>query len=102
MKPLREDSRSRRPEVFCKKVVLTNFLKFTGKHLCQSLVFNKVAGLSACTLLKKKLWHSCFPLNFKKFLRTPFLIEHHPRLLLRLGISTILQLDLSTNGTIQC
>ena len=45
MKPLREDSRSRRPEVFCKKVVLTNFLKFTGKLLCQSLVFNKVAGL---------------------------------------------------------
>ena len=28
-----------------KKVVLVNFIKFTGKHLCQSLVFNKVAGL---------------------------------------------------------
>ena len=23
------------------------------------------------TLLKKKLWHSCFPVNFAKFLRTP-------------------------------
>ena len=33
------------PEVFYKKVVLKNFAKFTGKHLCQSLVFNKVAGL---------------------------------------------------------
>ena len=28
-----------------KKVVLRNFTKFTGKHLCQSLFFNKVAGL---------------------------------------------------------
>ena len=31
------------PEVFCKKCVLKNFAKFTGKH--QSLFFNKVAGL---------------------------------------------------------
>ena len=37
--------RSTRPEVFCKKGVLKNFSKFTGKHLCQSLFFNKVAGL---------------------------------------------------------
>ena len=28
-----------------KKDVLRNFTKFTGKHLCQSLFFNKVAGL---------------------------------------------------------
>ena len=34
--------------------------------------FNKVAGWSS-TLLKKRLWHSCFPVNFAKFLRTPFL-----------------------------
>ena len=37
--------RSSRPEVFCKKDVLRNFTKFTGKHLCQSLFFNEVAGL---------------------------------------------------------
>ena len=30
---------------YIKKDVLTNFSKFTGKHLCQSLSFNKVAGL---------------------------------------------------------
>ena len=28
-----------------KKGVFKNFAKFTGKHLCQSLFFNKVAGL---------------------------------------------------------
>ena len=37
--------RSSSPEVFCKKSVLRNFAKFTGKHLCQSISFNKVAGL---------------------------------------------------------
>ena len=28
-----------------RKVVLRKFAKFTGKHLCQSIFFNKVAGL---------------------------------------------------------
>ena len=37
--------RSSRPEVFCKKDALKNFLKFTGKYLCQSLFSNKFAGL---------------------------------------------------------
>ena len=32
------------PEVFCEKGVLRNFAKFTGKHLCKRLFFNKVAG----------------------------------------------------------
>ena len=32
-----------------------NFAKFTGKHLCQSLFFNKVAGLRPATLLKKRI-----------------------------------------------
>ena len=57
-----------RPEVFCKKGVLRNFAKFTVKQLCQSLLFNKVAGL--------RLWHRCFPMNFVKFLRTSFSLEH--------------------------
>ena len=37
--------RSSRPEVPCKKGVLRNFAKFTGKHLWQSFFFSKVAGL---------------------------------------------------------
>ena len=75
-----------RPEVFCKKSVITNFTKFTRKHLWQSLFFNKVAGLGLflnkiaglrpVTLLKKRFWHSCFPVNFVKFLRTPFFTAH--------------------------
>ena len=34
--------------------------------------FNKVAGLRPATLLKKRLWHRCFPVNFAKFLRNLF------------------------------
>ena len=36
-------------------------------------LFNKVAALRPATLLKRRLWHRCFPVNFAKFLRTPFL-----------------------------
>ena len=50
-----------------KKGVLENFAKFTEKHLCQSLFFDKFA-----TLLKKRLWHKCFPVDFAKFCRKPF------------------------------
>ena len=69
-----------------KKGVLRNFKKFIGKHLCQSLSFNKVEGLRPETLLKKRLWHRCFPVNFVKFLRTPFLTEHVWWLLVALSL----------------
>ena len=62
--------RSSRPEVFCKKGVPRNFAIFTGKDLCQSVFFRPA------TLLKKRLWHTCFPVNSAKFLRTPFFTEH--------------------------
>ena len=45
-----------------KGVVLRSFTKLTRKHLWQSLFF----------LLKRRLWHKCFPVNFAKFLKTPF------------------------------
>ena len=36
--------RSTRPEVFCKKSILENFTKFTGKHLSQSLFLINLQG----------------------------------------------------------
>ena len=42
--------RSSRQELFCEKDVLRNFIEVTGKHLCQSLFFNKAAGLRPQTL----------------------------------------------------
>ena len=65
-----------------KKGVLEYFTKFAEKHLFQILFFNKVAGLSPATLLKKRLWHRCFPVNFVKYSRTPFLQNTSGRLLL--------------------
>ena len=41
------------PGVFCKKGVLRHFANFIGKHLCHSLVFNKVAGLGLQLYLKR-------------------------------------------------
>ena len=67
-----------------KKGVLKCFAKSTGKHLWQSLFFDKVAGLRSATSLKKRLWHRCFPVNFAKFLRTSFLQNTSGRLLLTL------------------
>ena len=55
-----------------KKTVLRNFAKFPRKHLCQRLFFNKVAGLRPATLLKKSLWHRCFPVNIAKFSKNTF------------------------------
>ena len=88
--------RSNRPEVFCKKDVLRNFTNFTGKHLCQRLLFNKVSKFFK--LLKKSLWHRCFPVNFMKFLRTPSLTEHLRWLLL--DVSFRLKLEKSYYGII--
>ena len=50
------------PKCSVRKGVFRNFSKFTGKHMCQSLIFIKlqVSG------------HRCFPVNFAKSLRTPF------------------------------
>ena len=68
--------KSSNPEVLFQKSVLKNFAKFIGKHLYQSFFFNKVAGLRPATLLKKRSWHKCFPVDFATFLRISFFIEH--------------------------
>ena len=65
-----ESIRSSRPEVFCKKSVLRNFTKFTGKHLCQSLF---VFSPKTCNYIKKETLAQCLLLKFVKFLRTPLL-----------------------------
>ena len=64
------------------KGIFRNFAKFTENHQSQGSFFIKVAGLRSTTLLKKRLWHRCFPVNCAKFLKTPFLTEHLRWLLL--------------------
>ena len=67
---------------FVKKGVLKNFAEFTGKHLCWSLFSNNVAGLRPATLLRKRLQHRCFPVNFAKFWKAPLSQNTFRRLLL--------------------
>ena len=74
--------RNSRPDVFCRKGVLRNFTKFTGKYLCQQSLFSIKLQTDACSLLKKRLWHRFFPVNLAKFLRTRFFTEHFGWLLL--------------------
>ena len=78
-----------------KKGTLINFTKFTGKQQCQSLFFNKIAGLRAATLLKQKLWQRCFLVNFTKCLRTSYLQNTSGRMLLNLFVARILNFSLS-------
>ena len=75
---LKANSRSSHWRCSIKKPFLKILQKFTGKHLCRRLFFNKTAWLRPTTLLKKRLRHMCFPVNFAKCLRTPFFTEHLP------------------------
>ena len=67
--------RSSRPEVFCKKDTLQNFVKFTRKYQYRSFFFNKVASLRSVTLLQKRLGHRpcefCEYFKDTLFYRTP-------------------------------
>ena len=61
-------------------------------------VFLKISqntGLKPATLLKKRLWHRCFPVNFVIFLRTPFFIEHLWWLLLSSSSYSTIEIDRS-------
>ena len=47
------------------------------ENTCVKVSFsNKITGIRPATLLKIRLWHKCFPVNFAKFLRIPFITEH--------------------------
>ena len=61
------------PQGFCKNGVLKKFHKIHLKTLVLESLFNRVSGLWPATLLKKRLQHKCFQVNFVKFWRTPFL-----------------------------
>ena len=55
--------RKQPPELFYKKCALKNFAKFTGKHLCQSLFFNKVAGFRPDQQMTNQLIKSNFEIT---------------------------------------
>ena len=54
-----------------RKGVLWTFAKFTGKHLCQSLFFNKIGGLWKGTVFWTSYVRSIYVLCLRGFYRTP-------------------------------
>ena len=71
--------RSSHPEVFMKKGVLKICSKFTGEHLCRSVISIKLF----CSFIEIKLRHGCSPVNFWHIFRTSFPINTSGRLLLK-------------------
>ena len=67
----RSPANKENPEMFCKKDVLQNFAKFTGKHLCQSLYFNKVT-VYACNFIKKETLAQVFSCKFSEMSKKKF------------------------------
>ena len=68
--------RSNHQRCSMRKGVLRNFAKLTGKHLCQNLFFNKVAGLRP-DFIKKETLAQVFSCNFVGISRNTFFTEHH-------------------------
>ena len=69
-------------DVFCKKGVLKNFAKFTGKHQVPEFFFNKVAGLSLKVYSKETLTQ-IFSCEFCEIFGTPILQNFSGWLLLQ-------------------
>ena len=67
--------RSSHADVFHKKVFL-DILQNSQENSCARVSFLIKLQTRPATLLKKRLWHRCFPVNFAKFLRAPFLTDH--------------------------
>ena len=65
--------RNSRPKIFCKKGVLKNFAKFTGKHLCQA---------EACNFIKKETLAQGIFFSIFKIVLVPnfeFLLQNLPK-----------------------
>ena len=67
-------------EVIFKKVFLKISKHSQGNTFVR--VFSLIQLLFNKTLLKRRLWHRCFPVNYVKLLKAPFLQNTSGRLLL--------------------
>ena len=55
------------------KTVFLKILENSKENTCARVYFFLFRPYRLATLLKKRLWHRCFPVSFEKFLRTLFL-----------------------------
>ena len=73
--------RSSHRRCFVRKVFL-EILENSQENTCARVPFLIKLQDQPATLSKKRLWHSCFAVNFAKFIRTPSLQNTSGRLLL--------------------
>ena len=55
-----------------KKTLVLKMSQYSQEITCVGVSFLKKFGHQACSFIRKKLQHKCFPVNVAKFLRTPF------------------------------
>ena len=70
----------------CLRIKLPLHLLEIVQRQWRGSIKKKMLGLRPATLLKKRLWHRCFHVNFAEFLRTHLLKNSSERLLLILRI----------------
>ena len=69
-------------DVFCRKSYSQKFRNIYRKTSVLESLFNRLAGFKTRNISKKRLQHSCFPVNVIKFLRTLILKKICEQLLL--------------------
>ena len=67
--------RHRHRRCFIKDDVPKNFAKFKGKHLCQGLFFNEVAGLEAWNFIKDETLAQMLSFEFCEMFKNTFITE---------------------------
>ena len=65
-------SRNSSPDMLSEKSLVKYLAKFTGKRLYRRLFENKFIGSRPATILKKRLLHMGFFVNFLNLFRTAF------------------------------
>ena len=73
-----------RSQMFFKIDVPLKFHEIHKKIFVLESHFNKITGLMACNLTKKRPHHGCLPVNITKYLVVAFFIEHFRWLLLKM------------------
>ena len=64
------------------KIGVLKISQYSQKKTTCVGVLNKVAGLQACSFIKKRLQHKCFFVNIAKIFKNTFFVEHLRWLLL--------------------
>ena len=85
-------------KMFSVKKVFLKISQDSQKNTCARVSF-LIKLKAPLTLLKKRLWHRCFLVNFVKFLRTPFYKDHFWWLLLHLDSEKSIEGAITTATT---